>query len=394
MHTVAEAVAALLSEAQPVGETETTLLNKLLGRVLAEDISAPIDVPPADNSAMDGYALRHADWPGPERPMPVSQRITAGRVPEPLEPESAARIFTGAEIPAGADTVVMQEDCEAAADGVRIRELPVSGAHIRPRAQDMATGQPVLRRGDRLRPQEVGLLASLGIPAVKTFQRLKVAVLSNGSELIEPGQPAQGGQIYNSNRYLIEAMLRAWGFEVLDLGIAPDDPERIRGLLAEAAGQSDVIISSGGVSVGEEDHIKQVVASLGSLDLWKVSIKPGKPFAFGRVQGTPFLGLPGNPASVLVTCLVVARPYLLACQGLRDTAVQALRAPAQFERKAGGRTEYLRARLTADGLECHPAQSSGILLSAVWGNGLAVQHEGQAIGRGEPVDFLPYALLL
>lgn len=394
MHTVAEAVETLLRQAQAVEDLEEVLLKALFGRVLAQDIEAPIDVPPADNSAMDGYTLRHADWPGAERSLPLSQRIAAGMEPEPLVEGSAARIFTGAEIPEGADTVVMQEHCEAQDDAVLIKELPEAGANIRPRAQDVAVGQTVLHAGDRLRPQEIGLLASLGIDRAACYRRLKVAVLSNGSELVEPGRTVKAGQIYNSNRYLLDSMLQAWGLEALDLGIAPDDPGQIGELLLEAAVDADLIISSGGVSVGEEDHIKDVVAELGAVDLWKVAIKPGKPFAFGHVKGTPFLGLPGNPASVLVTALIFARPYLLASQGVRDTAVCAFRAPAQFAREAGSRTEYLRARATPEGIECHPGQSSGILLSAVQGNGLAVLQAGQAIEEGDPVEFLPYATLL
>lgn len=394
MHTVAEAVESLVGQAQAVEETEEVLLKNLCGRVLAQDVEAPIDVPPADNSAMDGFVLRHADWSGPERSLPLSQRIAAGMEPEPLETGTAARIFTGAEIPEGADTVVMQEYCEAQDDAVRIKELPEAGANIRPRAQDMAAGQTVLHAGDRLRVQDIGLLASLGIDRTACYRRLKVAVLSNGNELVEPGRSAKAGQIYNSNRYLLDAMLQAWGFEPLDLGIAPDDPGQIGELLLEAAVDADVIISSGGVSVGEEDHIKDVVGELGAVDLWKVSIKPGKPFAFGHVKGTPFLGLPGNPASVLVTALIIARPYLLACQGVGDTPVCAFHAPAQFAREAGSRTEYLRARATPDGIECHPAQSSGILLSAVQGNGLAVLQAGQTVEEGDPVEFLPYATLL
>lgn len=394
MHSVAEAVEALLHEAQAVEDSEEVQLKDLLRRVLAQDIEAPIDVPPADNSAMDGYALRHADWPGAERSLPVSQRVVAGTEPQPLAEGTAARIFTGAEIPQGADTVVMQEHCEALDDAVRIGEMPGKGANIRPRAQDMASGQTVLHAGDRLRPQDIGLLASLGIDRVSCYRRLKVAVLSNGSELVEPGRPVKAGQIYNSNRYLLDAMLQAWGFEALDLGIAPDDPAQIGELLLEAAVDADVIISSGGVSVGEEDHIKDVVGELGAVDLWKVAIKPGKPFAFGHVKGTPFLGLPGNPASVLVTALIFARPFLLACQGVRDTAVCPFRAPARFVHKAGTRTEYLRARATPEGIECDAAQSSGILLTAVQGNGLAVQQAGQDIEAGDSVEFLPYALLL
>jgi len=394
MHAVNAAIEALLDAAQPVVDSEEVPLGALLGRVLNEDVTAPVDVPPADNSAMDGYALKHADWPGDGRKMALSQRIPAGTVPETLRPGTAARIFTGAEVPEGADTVVMQEHCEAGEGSVRILELAAQGANIRPRAQDVAAGKTILRKGDRLRPQDLGLLASVGISSASVHRRLRVAVLSNGSELVEPGGTVQEGQIYNSNRYLLDALMQAWGFEVIDLGIAPDDPAQIEELLLEAAVDADVIISSGGVSVGEEDHIKDVVAGLGAIDFWKIAIKPGKPFAFGHVNGTPFLGLPGNPASVLVTALVIARPFLLASQGVRETGLLTFAAPARFERKAVQRTEYLRARMTPDGIECEAAQSSGILLSAVEGNGLAVQPEGTAIAEGDLVEFLPYALLL
>jgi len=394
MHTVSEAVAQLLKEASLRVEEENTPLHDLLGRVLAESVVASIDVPPADNSAMDGYAFRYKDWTGPEKPLLVSNRIPAGISPQLLQAGTAARIFTGAEIPQGADTVVMQEHCVAQDNAVRIQKLPVHGANIRRRAQDVAIGQTVLNPGSRLRPQDVGLIASLGIASLKTYRRLKVAVISNGNELIEPGEPARPGQIYNSNRYLLIGLMNAWGFEVLDMGIAPDDPEAISTILEEAARNSDVIISSGGVSVGEEDHIRTVVSKLGGLDLWKVSIKPGKPFAYGHVHGTPLLGLPGNPSSVWVTCLIIARPYLLACQGIRDVEIVPLRKAALFSCKKSFRTEYLRVKSTHKGLECFPQQSSGVLLSAVWGDGLAVHPEGVEIKEGDQIEYLPYAFLI
>lgn len=394
MHSVSEAIAELRRESRLLLEQLDCRLDEAHGRVLAADVVAGIDVPPADNSAMDGYALRHADWPGANEAIELSQRIPAGIRPGALEPGTAARIFTGAEIPPGADTVVMQEDCDETPDGVVIRQLPTQGAHIRRRAQDVAVGQVVLKTGDRLRAQDIGLVASLGIPSARVYRRLKVAVLSNGSELVEPGQTVQPGQIYNSNRYLMNGLLEAWGFEVLDMGIAPDDPGVITSMLEQAAGEADVIISSGGVSVGEEDHIKNVVASLGGIDLWKVSIKPGKPFAFGNVHGTPFLGLPGNPSSVMVTCLVIARPYLFNCQGIADPEVVPMSRPALFERRETSRTEYLRVKSTREGLECYPQQSSGVLLSTVWGDGLAIQPEGRAVNPGDELDYLPYALLL
>jgi len=394
MHSVEQAVAQLLKEASLRVEVEDTPLHDLLGRVLAESIVAGIDVPPADNSAMDGYAFRHKDWTSPGQPLNISMRIPAGISPQALQTGTAARIFTGAEIPQGADTVVMQEHCNAQATGVLIQKLPDRGANIRRRAQDVSIGQTVLTPGKRLRPQDAGLIASLGIATVKTYRRLKVAVISNGNELVEPGEQVQPGQIYNSNRYLLFGLTNAWGFEVLDMGIAPDDPDAIRVLLEEAAQKADVIVSSGGVSVGEEDHIKAVVGALGALDLWKVSIKPGKPFAFGNVKGTPFLGLPGNPSSVMVTCLIIARPFLFACQGIGNTEVVPIRIPALFSRKKAFRTEYLRVKSTIEGLQCYPSQSSGVLLSTVWGDGLAVHYEGQEIFEGDDIDYLPYSFLL
>ena len=393
MHSVSEAVSELRGASRLLVAAETTALTAAPGRVLAENIIAPIDVPPADNSAMDGYAFRHTDWAGPDQPLPLSQRIVAGFAPRALAAGTAARIFTGAEIPAGADTVVMQEHCKGDSNSVLIQKSPERGANIRPRAQDVERGQCVLQAGLRIRPQDAGLIASLGIAQIQSYRPLKVAVMSNGSELVEPGDALRPGQIYNSNRYLLSALMKDWGFEVLDLGIAPDEPREIRARLGEAARHADVIISSGGVSVGEEDHIRDVVDALGGINLWKVSIKPGKPFAFGNVNGTPFLGLPGNPSSVLVTCLVIARPFLFDCQGIVNVTVQPLRKAALFERKGSPRTVYLRVKSTAQGLECYPRQSSGILLSTVWGDGLAVQAAGQDIRQGDEVDFLPYDLL-
>jgi molybdopterin molybdotransferase len=393
MRSVAEAIAALRRDGKVLAGPVTVGLDSALGRVLAEDIVAPLDVPPADNSAMDGYAFRHRDWPGGGGTLAVSQRIVAGAAPQPLEPGTAARIFTGAEIPVGADTVVMQEHCAQDGTRVAIRKCPERGANVRPRAQDIRAGRVVLEAGARLGPQALGLVASLGMARIRVYRPLKIAIISNGSELVEPGQALGPGQIYNSNRYLLAGLVRAWGFEALDFGIVPDDPGEIRAVLERAAREADAIISSGGVSVGEEDHVKDVVDALGGIELWKVSIKPGKPFAFGRVGQTPFLGLPGNPSSVLVTCLVIARPYLLGCQGVTATDVAPVRKTALFDHRGGPRDEYLRARSAGDGVECHPRQSSGILLSTVWGDGLVRQKAGQDIRRGDTVDFLPYALL-
>ena len=392
MLSVNDAIAALLREARPlVGHERIDLLDGL-GRTLAEDVVAAIDVPPGDNSAMDGYALRHADWRGAETALQLSQRVTAGSAPDPLQPGTAARIFTGAEIPAGADTVVMQENCEGDDAGVRILQLPAAGANIRRRGQDITAGQRVLTAGCRLRSQDLGLAASLGVAKISAYRRLKVAVLSTGDELVEPGETAGPGQIYNSNRFTMTGQLTAWGFEVVDLGIARDRPEAVREKMLRAAEGADVIVTSGGVSVGEEDHVKNVVASLGSLDLWRIAVKPGKPFAFGRVLDKPFIGLPGNPVSVFVTLLVVARPYLFACQGIAATLQQPLAAKSRFARKGTAREDYLRVRSTADGLELFPNQSSGVLFSTCWGDGLVRQATGKDIDEGDLVDYLPFAV--
>ena len=392
MLSVNEAISRLLGNSKCLVDIESIDLIDATGRTLAADIIAPIDVPPADNSAMDGYAIRFSDWQDPAGGIPLSQRITAGSVPKELEPGCAARIFTGAEVPPGADTVVMQENCEEADGEVRILKLPAVGANIRRRAQDLATGQKVLSAGQRLRSQDLGLAASLGIARVSVYRRLRVAVMSTGDELREPGHYLQPGQIYNSNRYTMKSQLATWGFEVVDMGVARDDPGAVRELMLEAAGQADVIVTSGGVSVGEEDHVKAVVESLGSIDLWRIAVKPGKPFAFGQVRGKPFIGLPGNPVSVFVTLLVIARPYLFACQGTADSAVHAVRQIALFDRKISQREDYLRVRDTGAGVELFSNQSSGVLFSTTWGDGLVRHKTGQEIHEGTLVDYLPYAV--
>jgi molybdopterin molybdotransferase len=393
MLSVDEAVASLLNGCHRLVESEPIDLLAALGRTLAEDIVAPIDVPPADNSAMDGYTFRHADWHSADQEIPLSQRITAGSVPDFLTEGTAARIFTGAEIPAGADTVVMQEHCEDTDAGVRVVKLPSKGANIRPRGQDISIGRKILTKGHRLRPQDLGLLASQGFDRVNVYRRLKVAVLSTGDELVDPGMPIRPGQIYNSNRYTMFSQLSVWGFDVMDMGVTRDDPALIRETFAKAAEEADVILSSGGVSVGEEDHVKEVVESLGSIDLWKIAIKPGKPFAFGQVRGTPFLGLPGNPVSVFVTLLIIGRPYLFTCQGMTDCRLPIHHDNSLFDQKGTARETYLRVKSTPDGLELFNSQSSGVLFSTTWGDGFVRQKVGQDIQRDDLVEFIPYAVL-
>jgi molybdopterin molybdotransferase len=392
MISVAEANRRLAQNATVRAGEESVDVAQGLGRVLATDIVSVIDVPPADNSAMDGYALNSADWQGPGQGMPVSQRITAGKAPVPLERGTAARIFTGAEIPAGADSVVMQENTRSDGQSVWFEKIREPGGNIRPRGQDISRGSTVLQAGHRLRPQDLGLIASLGIAVIQVRTRLRVAVISTGEELVEPGRNLGPGQIYNSNRYLLQGLLGQWGFEAVDYGITPDDAGVIANVMTRASRESDVIMTTGGVSVGEEDHVKAVVSSLGSIDLWRVAIKPGKPFAFGNVLGTPFIGLPGNPVSALVTALVIARPFLFTCQGVTDTQVLPVRQTALFDKNGSERQEYLRVRMTADGVEMFAKQSSGILFSTSWGDALVVQAAGQDIRHGDQVDVIPYSL--
>ncbi|SIR79482.1 molybdopterin molybdochelatase [Aquipseudomonas alcaligenes] len=382
-----------LAEAAPIDAREIVSLAAADGRVLATDLVAGLDLPPWPNSAMDGYALRLADWQG--EPLAVSQRILAGQAPESLQPGSCARIFTGAPLPAGADTVEMQENAEILADGrVRFLEPIKVGQNVRPQGQETRAGEVVLPAGTRLGPVELGLAASLGCAVLAVRRRPRVAVVSTGDELVEPGQPLGPGQIYNSNRSLLCAWLQRLGCEVRDAGILPDDAQRTREALA-ALGDADLILSTGGVSVGEADHLGQVLREGGELALWKLAIKPGKPLTCGHFRGVPVLGLPGNPASTLVTFALLARPYLLRRLGVRRVAPLSVEVAAGFVwSKPGKRREYLRARLENGRAVLYPNQSSGVLRSAAWADGLVEVLEERSYAEGDVLRFIPLSEVL
>lgn len=403
---VDEALARLLAAAQPVTETENVALLATAGRVLAADVASTVDVPPADNSAMDGFAFRLADLQAASGTLPLSQRIPAGVAPAPLAAGTAARIFTGAEIPPGADTVAMQEDCVYDEKSLTLNACAIdklkAGSHIRPRGQDMAAGQTVLTRGTRLGPAQAGVLAGAGVASVPVYRRLRVAIFSTGDELLEPGTPAQPGRIYNSNRYALHGWLTQADCSVVDLGVVADTRDATIRALRDAAARADVVITTGGASVGEEDHLRAALLDIGEVDLWKIAIKPGKPLLHGRVTAdgldTPVIGLPGNPVSVAVTFLVMALPFLRALQGCADTVPRALRVPAAFAvKRAGNRTEFLRVRLAPDEsgpqLERFANQSSGVLTSMAWADGLARIPADTTVAVGDPVDYLPLAVL-
>ena len=392
--SVEDALVRILADAQPISGAEMLPLAECRNRVLASDVHSDIHVPPADNSSMDGYALRFEDYAAGQRRFPLSQRVVAGAVGEPLQAGTAVRIFTGAELPPGADTVVMQEDARVEEGAVEFGDGVRHADNVRPRGQDIASGSRVVEAGTRVSAAHLGLLASIGLPRVPVLPTLSVAILSTGNELVEPGQALAPGQIYNSNRYMLAGMLEDLGMTVVDMGIVPDDPAGTRRLLAEAAEAADVVLSTGGVSVGEEDHVKGAVEALGELQLWKLAIKPGKPLAYGRVAGKPFFGLPGNPSSVFVTFTVIARPYLLRMQGLAsDLRLTEIQATAAFDwPKPGKRQEYLRARLETHGdgtvVRLYPNQSSGVLASVAWGNCLVVVPVGGVVRKGDVVRVL------
>lgn len=399
-HSVEAALALLLAEARPLADSEPVPLAEAQGRVLASSLVSPGDQPAWDSSAMDGYALRAAD--AAQGPLPVSQRIPAGAVAEPLASGTAARIFTGAPVPAGADTVVVQEVCERLGDGrVQLPATVDAGHNIRYRGEQLCAGDAVLTAGARLGPQHLALAASVGAAVLHVRRRLRVAIVASGDELVEPGEPLGPGQIYNSNRTLYQALLAGLGCEIIDLGIVPDTLAATRTALADGAERADLVLASGGVSVGEEDHVRPAVEALGRLDLWSIAIRPGRPLAFGHIGETPFIGSPGNPVSLFVTFCLFARPFIQRMQGLEPLPTpKRIHATAGFDwPKPDRRREYQRARLVVDAagharVEVFAGRSSADLRSLTWANGLVELMEGQTLRAGDPVAFIPFTELL
>ena len=392
-----QAIAELIDKCKAQPLIEEVALTQALGRVLAEDSYSTISVPPEDNSAVDGYAVCLDDLSG-DNTLRISQRIPAGHAPGPLSPGTAARIFTGANIPAGANCVVMQENTTLSEDQqwVRISGQVELKQNIRPKGQDIQAGAVILRKGDKLNPQRIGLIASTGVPRIKVYKALRIAIFSTGDEIIEPGTELKTGQIYNSNRYLLDGFLKSLGMEVYDLGRIPDKLENTLHALESASRSADVVITTGGASVGEEDYVQSAIRQLGQIDFWKVAVKPGKPFMLGEINQKPILGLPGNPGAVFVTFMILARPFLMHMQGYNRIHAKPYKLPINFSiKKEGIRREFLRVTRNEDNqLELHPNQSSGMLSSASWAEGLAIIMENTSPQKGERVDYLPFDSLL
>ncbi|NPT45117.1 molybdopterin molybdenumtransferase MoeA [Paraburkholderia sp. 1N] len=409
MLSTAEALATLLSAASPITGTESIPTLEALNRVLSADVTSPLDVPPMNTSSMDGYAIRTEDLTANgNRLLPVSQRIPAGHAPEPLKPGTAARIFTGATVPPGADAIVMQEQTETSDNEVTLLHSPAPGEWITAQGADIRSGSIILPAGTRLTPQALGLAASVGCAELQVRRRVKVAVFFTGDELTMPGEPLKPGAIYNSNRFTLRGLLEKLGCDVTDYGIVPDKLDATRATLREAAQAHDLILTCGGVSVGEEDHVKPAVEAEGRLSMWQIAMKPGKPLAFGAVRRaaqqadaassdeTFFIGLPGNPVSSFATFLLFVRPFVLLLAGMRTVAPRVLSLRADFtQKKADRRNEFLRARINAaGGLDLFPNQSSAVLTSTVWGDGLIDNPPNHAISVGETVRFIPFSELL
>lgn len=397
-----EALSFLLASVAPCCEAEVVALLCASGRILSHSITAPLSVPPMANSAMDGYALRSADSVDPERDLAVSQRIAAGQVGARLEAGTAARIFTGAPMPAGADAVVMQENCERRGEGIRVNKAVLPNENVRPIGADIKAGSTVFAQGRRLRPQDIGALASLGLTEVSVTRKLRVAFMTTGDELQRPGSALLSGQIYDSNFATLTALLTGLHVDIVDCGRVGDTLAETRDALLDAAGRADCVITTGGVSVGEEDHVRAAIEQLGTIDLWKLAVKPGKPFAFGKItsegESCQFFGLPGNPVSAFVTFALVVRPALLALQGATPASPHSFSVRSGFSRDKGGpRQEYLRAVLeqAPEGLVATPLrnQSSGVALSLSRSDGLLIVPPSVGVTQGEILQFIPFSEL-
>jgi molybdopterin molybdotransferase len=389
--SVDEALEQMLAGARPVAEVEEVPTLEATHRVLARAQRSTMDVPPMDNSAMDGYAVRLADGPK----LKVAQKIMAGSVGRPLESGTAARIFTGAPIPPGADAVVMQEHCAVEGDTVVIKKPPKPAQWIRYAGSDIRKGAEILPAGKRLAPQDTGLAASVGIGSLPVYRKVKLGLFFTGDELVMPGESLAPGRIYNSNRFTLRGLGETFGCELTDYGIVPDSLAATREVLRRAARECDVVVTSGGVSVGEADYVKPAVEAEGSLLMWRIAMKPGRPLAFGNVGKSFFIGLPGNPVSSFVTFLIFVRPFLLRTQGMTEVAPRAIAARADFDwTEPDARREFLRVKWNArGGLELYPTQDSAVLTSTAWADGLVDNPAGQAIRKGEAVRFLPYSEL-